>query len=388
MKSPSAFLKLKLVLFTAHLSNAAGGFSRSIPGMARALDCLPGMEVHVVGVRDRRSRDSWQGWAPRVHAHWERGPRSFHWAPAMGATLAALHPDVVDSQGVWMHQSLVNLRHHRRTGCPYLVTPRGMLDPWSLQRSGWKKRLVARWFENEHLRQSACLRALNHDEARAFRAYGLRNPIAIVPNGVDLPDRPAEAPQQSRTILFLGRVDPKKGIADLLRAWALAALSAASWRLQITGWGDPAYVAAMQELARELDLERRVTFTGPLFGEAKARAFRNAAAFVLPSFSEGLPMAVLEAWSYGLPVLMTRECNLPEGFAVGAAVHIETHPEAMAKSLAAFMTSPASERRAMGDAGRRLVEDRFTWDRVAAEMHEVYTWVLGGGPPPACVMTD
>ncbi len=109
---------------------------------------------------------------------------------------------------------------------------------------------------------------------------------------------------------------------------------------------------------------------------------------MLPSFSEGLPIAVLEAWSSGLPVLMSRECNLPEGFAAGAAVQIETAPEAMAKSLVAFMTTPEGSRRAMGQAGRRLVEERFTWDRVAAEMRDVYTWVLGGGPPPSCVLTD
>ena len=265
-----------------------------------------------------------------------------------------------------------------------------MLDPWTLRRSRWKKRLAARWFENEHLRRAACLRALNQDEAAAFRAYGLRNPIAIVPNGVDLPDETAPAIGSSRTLLFLGRIDPKKGLAELLRAWrrVVAAAGADGWHLQITGWGDPGYVAAMQALARDLDLGRHVTFTGPLFGEGKADAFRNAAAFVLPSFSEGLPMAVLEAWSHGLPVLMTRACNLPEGFTAGAAIRIETDPEAMAKTLVAFMQTPASERRAMGEAGRRLVEERFTWDRVAADMHEVYTWVLGGGPPPSCVLTD
>lgn len=99
-------------------------------------------------------------------------------------------------------------------------------------------------------------------------------------------------------------------------------------------------------------------------------------------------MAVLEAWSYCLPVLMTRACNLPEGFAAGAAVEITTAPEQMAEALGGFLAMTDAERRVMGAAGRRLVEQRFTWDRVAAEMHEVYTWVLGGGPPPSCVVTD
>jgi poly(glycerol-phosphate) alpha-glucosyltransferase len=265
-----------------------------------------------------------------------------------------------------------------------------MLDPWTLQRSRWKKQLVARWFENEHLRRATCLRALNKNEAKAFRAYGLRNPIAVVPNGVDLPPDTAPASSSSRTILFLGRIDAKKGIADLLHAWQRVAAdpSAAEWRLQVTGWGDPGYVAAMQRLATELEIESSVTFSGPLFNDAKAAAFRDAAAFILPSFSEGLPMAVLEAWSHRLPVLMTRECNLPEGFATGAAREVTLEPGEMSRALLDFMEAPESQRRTVGIAGRRLVERRFTWDRVAAKMHEVYAWVLGGGPPPSSVITD
>jgi glycosyltransferase involved in cell wall biosynthesis len=356
--------------------------------MARALGCRPGLEVHVVGVRDSRSPGAWRQWGEKVHPHSEHGPYAFHWAPSIAATLASLDPSLVDSQGVWMHQSLVNLRHHGRTRRPYVITPRGMLDPWSLRRSGWKKRLVARWFENEHLRRAACLRALNEGEARAFRAYGLHNPIAVVPNGVELPGDEKQPSEASRTLLFLGRIDPKKGIEQLIRAWALVGLSADGWRLQVTGWGDSAYVAVLQDLANGLGLARSAVFTGPLFGEDKTRAFREAAGFLLPSFSEGLPMAVLEAWSHGLPVLMTRQCNLPEGFEVEAAIEITTKPEEIAESLRTLAGMKHAERRAMGEAGRRLVEERFTWDRVADEMHAVYSWILGGGPPPPVVVTD
>lgn len=378
-----------MALLTAHLSEASGGFAWAVPGMALALSRLAGTDTHVVGVSDRRSPDAWQRWADQVHPHREFGPRAFGWAPAMARTLANLAPDVVDAQGLWMYPSLANLRRHRRSRGLHVITPHGMLDPWTLRRSAWKKRLVARWFENEHLRRAACLRALNMNEAKGFRAYGLSNPIAVVPNGVDLPDHLAAPPEDSRTLLFLGRIDPKKGIAELLRAWALlqGRAAAANWRLQITGWGDPAYVAAMQRLALDLSIDGQVEFTGPLFEEAKAEVVRNATGFVLPSFSEGLPMAVLEAWSHGLPVLMTRECNLPEGFASGAALEATTEPRQLARQLHAVISMSAVERRAMGQAGRRLVEERFTWDRVAAEMRTVYDWVLGGGSAPSCIIT-
>lgn len=381
---------MRIVLLTGHLSHAAGGLSVSVPGMARSLGRLPETSIHIVGVRDRGAPVTGATCCENVHPHAEYGPRKFHWAPGIARTLDSIDPDVIDVQGIRMHQSLVNLRRHRRNRRPYVVTPRGMLDPWTLQRSAWKKQVIGSLFENEHIRRAACLRALNAAEAESFRAHGLTNPIAVVPNGVEIDTAGSLATRAGDppVILFLGRLDPKKGVEELLHAWALvqARPIGACWRLQVAGWGDAAYVSHLQRVANELSLGSSASFTGPLFGADKAKAFRNAAGFILPSFSEGLPMAVLEAWSWGTPVLMTADCNLAEGFAAGAALRITPEPRAMANSLEEFLAMPDAERVAMGVAGRRLVEYRFSWNRVAAEMHAVYSWVLGSGPRPSVVL--
>jgi poly(glycerol-phosphate) alpha-glucosyltransferase len=117
-----------------------------------------------------------------------------------------------------------------------------------------------------------------------------------------------------------------------------------------------------------------VVFWGPAFGEEKAALLRSAEAFVLPSLSEGLPMSVLEAWAYGLPVVMTPECNLPEGFAIQAALEIRNAGMGDSKweGLRAILEMDDGERREMGMRGRRLVEDRFTWPKVAGRMREVF----------------
>jgi poly(glycerol-phosphate) alpha-glucosyltransferase len=99
-------------------------------------------------------------------------------------------------------------------------------------------------------------------------------------------------------------------------------------------------------------------------------------------------MSVLEAWAWGKPVLMTPECNLPEGFQREAAIRIETHPAGLAQGLRALFDMSASEQTEMGRRGRALVAERFTWPKVAAEMRSVYEWVLGGGAPPACVVLN
>ena len=135
-----------------------------------------------------------------------------------------------------------------------------------------------------------------------------------------------------------------------------------------------------------------VIFTGPAFGEEKDRLLRQASAFILPSFSEGLPMSVLEAWSYGLPVLMTDHCNLPAGFAANAALRIGTDAESIAEGLRELFALPTTDHGqrttsliSIGRNGRALVERQFTWPQVAAQMKEVYEWLLGGGPKPGCV---
>jgi poly(glycerol-phosphate) alpha-glucosyltransferase len=123
-----------------------------------------------------------------------------------------------------------------------------------------------------------------------------------------------------------------------------------------------------------------VVFYGPAFGGEKDQLLRVADAFVLPSFSEGLPMSVLEAWAYGLPVVMTPECNLPEGFVSGAALEIrnEEMENASWQGIKSLLDMSDSDRIQMGRCGRRLVEEKFIWPKVAAQMKRLYEEILGG----------
>jgi len=184
---------------------------------------------------------------------------------------------------------------------------------------------------------------------------------------------------------------PKKNLGAMLEAWAqsrkakVGSRKSEEWRLVIAGWDQAGYEADLKALASDLGLLTSVSFVGPKFGEDKAEVYRNADAFILPSLSEGLPMVVLEAWAYGKPVLMTPECNLPEGFAAGAALEIGTTPETIAAGLRQLMEMSESEREAMGSRGRALVEAKFSWPRIGEQMRAVYEWVLGGGKPPECV---
>jgi poly(glycerol-phosphate) alpha-glucosyltransferase len=263
-----------------------------------------------------------------------------------------------------------------------------MLDPWAVQNSAWKKKIVGWLYENEHLRRAACIRALCRSELESIRAYGLDNPVCVVPNGVDLPDLP-ESPREEggpRKLLFLGRIHPKKGVKELLDGWMQWQEHGGSsdWQLLIAGWDDGGHLPALKSMAARC-APKSVKFVGPVYGPRKVELLRGVDAFILPSFSEGLPMAVLEAWSYRLPVVMTRHCNLPAGFEVGAAVRVDPDGESVARGLQQLASMSLAERRAMGIRGRELVAERFTWPTVAQQMLAVYRWIWGAGTVPPCV---
>ena len=139
-------------------------------------------------------------------------------------------------------------------------------------------------------------------------------------------------------------------------------------------------------LAADLTLSEDVCFLGPLFGADKTAAFEYADAFILASFSEGFPMAVLEAWAHSLPVFMTDECNITEGFDAGAAIQVTTEPDALASVLADRL--PAPDLPEIGAKGRALAAARFSWTAIAAELRTVYEWLAFGSPQPACVRLD
>ena len=228
---------------------------------------------------------------------------------------------------------------------PTLVTPRGMLDLWTIRNAAWKKRLAGWLYENENLRGAACIHALCESEYEFIRLYGLCNPVAVIPNGTDLPTvggatRPSWAKQlstKSRVLIFLGRYHPKKALANLLRAWASIQKSELQspepWRLVLAGWDQHGHRHYPEELAAELKISPTVHFLGPQFGEDKTAALAHADAFVLPSLSEGLPMAGLETRSYRLPMLMTEKCNLPESFTESAALPTNPDAESIANRL-------------------------------------------------------
>jgi poly(glycerol-phosphate) alpha-glucosyltransferase len=122
-----------------------------------------------------------------------------------------------------------------------------------------------------------------------------------------------------------------------------------------------------------------------VFGADKAAALAAASAFVLPSFSEGLPMAALEAMAHGLPCLLSAACNLPQAFTTGAALSAPPDPALLAVALRQLFALSPAERAAMGASGHTLVAEQFSWPQIAEHTRQLYEWIIGGGCPPVFV---
>ena len=392
---------MKIGFVTASASRKGGGLLGSIQPLAKNLDLLDGVTISVLALDDEFATADLSGWRPLVPSIFPvRGPRAFGYGAGMAAALAEQNADIFHSHGLWMCPSLAVNRCGQQINKPYVISPHGMLDPWALAHSGWKKKLAGILYENRNLRAAACIHSLCGAETDAVRSYGLTNPVCQIPNGIDIPSpgkvypQPPWAdtiPEGKKVLLYLGRIHPKKGLKNLLAAWskvrAFTVTSAYDWVLVIAGWDQGGHEAELKQQANEAGINDGVLFIGPQFNESKAACYFHANAFVLPSLSEGLPMVVLEAWAYGLPVIMTSQCNIPEGFAAGAAIQVETNPDDIARGLGRFFEMSELERVEMGNNGLSLVIRRFTWDKVAFEMKSVYEWILGGGVPPACVLT-
>ena len=387
---------MKIGFVVDSVSREAGGLFQSVRGLAKAVTCAS-TSARAFGITDKQSAVDLQDWQPLPVRTFRPQLRAWGYSNQLLPAMLDADLDILSTHGLWKYCSVASLRWHRRTARPYIVHPHGMLESWALQNAKWKKRIAAVLYENQHLRGAACLRALCEAEAHSIRAYGMRNPICVIPNGVDLPDLKdmpalqAQAFAEGRKILlYLGRLHPKKNLANLIRAWKQILNShpsaRASWVLTIAGWSHGEYEAQLRQLTTDLGLLTSVIFLGPRFGTEKNECYRACAAFIMPSLSEGLPMTVLEAWAYAKPVLMTPECNLPEGFGAGAALQIGPGPEEITTGLKQVIEMSDDDRRAMGNRGRNLVATTFSWPRIGKQMRSVYEWALGAGPPPEVVV--
>lgn len=274
---------------------------------------------------------------------------------------------------------------------PYIVTPHGMLEPWALSYKAWKKRLYYTLLEKPALQQASAIHVLANSEANNVKSLGFKHPV-VVPNGIHrqefetLPDPEVFYQQFPSTrnktlILFLGRIDPKKGLDLLAPAFAKVHDQFPQTHLVVAGPDSIGFLTTARSYFVQAGCLDAVTFTGMLTGSLKHAALAAASLYVAPSYSEGFSMSVLEGMASGLPCIITNGCNFPEAAAAQVAHVVNIDASAIANALIQCLSNP-QQAKAMGDRAREFIFQNYTWEQAAKNMIQVYQAIIEKKPLP------
>jgi glycosyltransferase involved in cell wall biosynthesis len=366
-----------------------GGPIRSVHALSKALVDL-GHEVHVFtssmdGPNDLDVDETVPTIHDGVHVHYFRVPllRRLCWCPSMLPALRDRVPsfDIMHLHSVFLWPTYAAARVAAAAGLPYLVAPRGMLSKVAIHgKSRLLKSLWIRMFEQKTLRDAAAIHVTTDLETAELNALGLDlSEIVCVPNSVSWPARhsPLSAGPFAKIprpyVLFLSRIDWKKGLDRLIQAWKRIPPHVS---LIIAGNDEEGYSRKLRKIADQNEVRERIHFLGPVSDADKWALYENALMFVLPSYSENFGNVVAEAMAMGCPVVVTPEVGLAHVVREsGAGVVADGDPDAVACAICSLLDDPA-RRKAMGERGRTSAGAQFSSESVARRMESFYRSML------------
>ena len=388
---------MKVLTFLTNIDQAKGGPSRSVPLFVRGLAEL-GVDITLMVIKsDDMNLHALDGTSVKVHllspTYKKNDLKNF---------VEKEHFDIIHGQCIWeplFHQMRVVADKFKT---PYILSPRGTMEPWSLQQKRWKKQ-IARWlYQDRDLKRCACIYTTAQMEADHLRDLGFNNPICIIPNGIETEGYPCRADMSivKKQILFLSRVHPKKGIEVLIDAFARLYEEFQDWSIVIVGNGENEYRQSLKSRVKELGLEECISILDPVFGNAKIQLYQESSIFCLPSYSENFGMVIAEALSCGVPAITTNgtpwQLLNGEVRTMGARLDclgdnkrtgwcIDLSVDTLEKTLREAMMMPSNELYEMGQRGSVLVNSNFNYRSVAKMNKVLYEWIINKDKKPVFV---
>lgn len=320
---------------------------------------------------------------PYVH---QLGEYKFSWSLSRWLYSHVSNYDLVHVQAIFTYPSLLAYCACYRHQVPYIVAPHGMLEPWAMSYKQLKKRLYYSFVEKLGLESANALHMTATPEAQRAADLKLGSPQVVIPNGIhrrDFDDLPTSetflqcfpALRGKQLILFLGRIDPKKGLDLLAPAFARVHQLFPEAHLVVAGPDNIGFLSTAEEYFSRAGCLDAVTFVGMLMGELKMSALAAADIYVAPSHSEGFSMSVLEAMASGLPCVITTGCNFPEAATANAARVVNINAMEIADAIITYLEDPLSAA-VVGEWARKFIFEHYTWDKVATKMIRVYEAIL------------
>lgn len=291
-------------------------------------------------------------------------------------------PALIHDHGIWGPTNVSSWWAARTRLVPYVLSPRGMLEPWALDYKAGKKKVAWLLYQQRIIASAAALVATSEKECESIKRLFPEQSVAIIPNGVNLPDVNNGANQNQPTddggtVLFMSRIHPVKNLSGLLQAWRLLPPEVTNgWRLVIAGPEEGGHAQEVRSLVQALGLGDSVELIGAVGEDRKAEVFGSADIFVLPSFSENFGVVVAEALAHGLPVIASTGTPWQDLTRKDCGWWVDPDPKSLAGALADAMGRPSAVRRAMGKSGQSYAQENFSWAGIGASTMALYRWVL------------
>lgn len=423
---------MKVLHIVSGIDPKSGGPTRSITGLCRGL-AQEGVETHLFVSSPVHELQNPSG----VLCHKGRGESFALAREDIELVIQEVKPNILHIHGLWVLVNHAATQLALKYNIPFILAPRGMLEPWSLQQKKWKKQIALWLYQRKDIERATALHATATSEAEQFRNLGFKQAIIISPNGVTFP---ATMPNRStrsdgkKVFLFISRIHPKKGLIELVEAWAEIKKQLAvggwqsavrgqrssdftlptnelmnhstnallNWHIEYAGPDYDGHLETVQKRIKTLGIEDDFTYLGNLDDQEKWNAYRRANIFVLPTYSENFGIVIAESLYAGIPVITTKGTPWPELLGNSDSPddlckdNFRTSPgrcgwwidigvEPLVQALRDAMKMGDETRQVMGENGRQLVEEKYSWPAIAADMKRAYAWILSKGPAPTCI---
>lgn len=373
---------MKVLTFVSSLDLNSGGPSRSVPLLVKGLAEL-GVDIALMTIRSENMN---------IHALEGTTAKLKLFEPSFSRKeirqyLIAEGFDLIQIQSMWELSYHKVMAEARKLGIPYIVTPRGMLEPWSMSHKKWKKKLGWWLYQRKDVQKAACVYATARMEAEHVTELGITTCKAVIPNGIETDAYPCKTSFDvvRKQVLFLGRIHVKKGIEILFDAWKRVYPDYSKWQLLVVGHGEAEYKHSLENKAEILGLKDCIKILPPMFGAAKTKIYQESAMFCLPSYSENFGMTIAEAMSCGTPVITTKNCpwEILNESKIGWCIDLSV--DNIERALREAMTMTPTDLYEMGQQASKLISENYNYRVVTRNTLRLYKWLLNSGEKPEFV---
>lgn len=297
---------------------------------------------------------------------------------------------ILHGHNLWLPFNHWMAKYAQKNNIPYILTPRGCLEPWCLNNKRLKKHISLSLYQRKDIDLATCICATGDIEAENIRKLGFKNPIAVIPNGIDINAYPYYQKREktsNKQVLFLSRLHPKKGIELLIEAWnRINKRRNIDWKLIIVGNGENEYVSNLKKIIHIKNLENSVSILPPAFGVDKIKMYHNSDLFILPTYSENFGMVIAEAMSCGTPVITTKNTPWEILEVTNSGWWIDLSIESIQQTIEKAISLDHKDLIKMGENGRKCIVDNFSLESTSKKTKELYSWVLGETSMPSFVI--